>query len=61
MKEVLCDRMIGEEKKAKVFESVVMTYGNEKWPVMKTREKRPVLVEMRIFRWSMSKTRRDTE
>lgn len=59
---VLCDRRIQRKMKGKVFKAVVrpaMIYGSETWPVKKAQEKKLEVVEMRMLRWSMGKTRKD--
>lgn len=60
---VLGDGKISARVKGKVFKSVVrpiILYGAETWPIRKAQENKLEVAEMRMLRWTLGVTKRDT-
>ncbi|VDO86619.1 unnamed protein product [Heligmosomoides polygyrus] len=59
---VLCDRMIPEHLKSKIYRAVVRPvamYGAECWPATKEAETRLSVMETKMLRWTAGVTRMD--
>ena len=59
---VLCDRRINERLKSKIYRNVVRPvalYGSECWPTIRDNERRLVVMETKMLRWTSGVTRLD--